>query len=667
MVGKKLEEEISIKLNLLFNNLILFGPNHPSHRNASADLAEIIRRTATLNHHITLLKNGESFYIGKHCVDTYLNVSRTAGQFQKTSLESITFKQNVSSQDIAVFGGIYIEAVREQKNYEYINSALEKQGIHTIITNYVTLREVTKQQKIIDGDNFNEGGDNSLNKEIYRGVESLVGGSGSPFSQKSGEQTGEDNDTDHLKEKVALLRSNLNGDSTTDTQMSYDEIFSSLIDISSQLKDEKKIEQRYREMGNNENDIVSECEKLTIETAVKIITEEYHKNNTSPERTAFLLKRITSDPGEIKKILPPLKNQLLKAGVPYDFFISVINALQNELSSNMAFDTLFEKADAMGVEKEELIRAIGDNPEESAKLLVQSAELKDLGNSSDISDYISEMIEKAGKNILEKKDTETTDSSAVSDIVKTIESKLLSGIKEQMGESKLYEEIESKIAARYPETLEKIKNEWIVDTIGTSDTIDTDKISQMLYTVIDKSQDVDTYKKLLTDNIDKLGLSPEEIENILTAAAQKKEKTRKNTSSVNILNPKITTYFLKRHVEEHNRYNHPFTVLALSNPRDPDISITEKIASLIGESLRYLDMIGHIFVRSREITILILPMTPRRNSTIVYNRVQDCLKDDSIILSSQSLENTADNPEDYEELMKRLLKLHMKHIAKENS
>ncbi|MGM0444103.1 MAG: hypothetical protein ACQEQV_07955 [Fibrobacterota bacterium] len=652
MQNQGFSEETALKINILFNNLVLFGAGHPSIHSAAQELSRKLSEAPDGEKNVTLIKNGDSFYIRKVCVDANLNRSRTSQHFTKTGIESITFETTASADDIQGFGHSYITAVQEQHTADDISKELEKKDITSIHVNFVTLEEVTRNETVVgEGPASGESPDPELNKKIYRGVQNVISGG-------VGEQ---DNsaplETEQIEQQFSLFEQQLS-DSSGDDRPDYDAIFSSLLDISENLRRQNTIENRLDSLDESD-DLITECENLTIDTIVKIIKEEYDAGERNPARIALLIKRITRDPGEIKQLFPRLKKRMLAEGMSYSFFIDITSALEDELSRDTSMDKLFSRAEQFGIERSELVNAISENPGESARLLVQAAELARADSSTDVSEYLAGMVEDVSQKMLYRSETAQENSplqkTALSDIVKTLEDKLMQVMGEQFSDESVLKEVQEKLQRRYPETVKKIKAEWVVDTLGHLDSYSPEALSDVIYRAADSVQEIEEYKETLSLYEDKFGLSPDEISTVLSQVRKKKEQAR-NRSSINILPPRITTYFLKRYVEEFVRYGHPFSIIAVSGG-SVEPSLTEWLAKQLGETLRFLDLIGYVTIKQKEISLLILPMTDSRNLNTAMQRIGRDIGERAEAVSTQSVdrENRVDN---YETLMKRLLKVH---------
>lgn len=664
-MDKRIAEAVGVKLNILLNNALLFGPKHPSTTSAASTLGEILREQSNYIDMVTFLKNGDSFYIEKWSVDERINSARTQAQFMKTGIESISFKTNVLDADLAGFISIYMTALEHQMDSDGISMQLNSEQITTVLINYITLKKVTREQEIVASGSTSTTVNvesSKLNTHMLKNLEKFFS-LNDIINHKGIITKAIDNSSSTEQNSNALMMqfAHLKQEVKESQDVDYDQLFANLVEVSSSLKQGNSVESRLQRMGQNDT-VINEVEQLTLDTMVQIIKKEYLKGKTSPDKIARLIRQVSTSQEEIRKLFPYLKQQLLSGGVSLSFFIDLSKELEKELSNSLAFEKIFSSAEDFGIERDELLEIIYKNPSESAKLLFQAAELENMGKSKPVSlsEHISKMIGDISSKVAESSTGNQNDEKLrVTDIVKTVEKELLNKLRENGQNREVIADVEKKLVERFPETLEKIKTEWVINVLGNAESMTKEDILSVINQVSDNKNDVDSYKDTVKFYCRKFNISEDELTSILASAKSKKdyEELRK---SVTILTHSNTVYFLKRHIEEFKRHKHPFSIVAVTGKvkESERSNYSEWVAVEMGPKLRFLDIIGEIKVRDRIITVLIFPMTDSEGVATVMERFGQSVIKHSAAVSTVTLDKKS-KTNSYEELMKEVIRNHI--------
>jgi hypothetical protein len=725
VVPKDSAESIGLCINLLLNNAQLFGAAHPSTGTAAEELAANINNLPKRHSNVSLLKNGESFYVEKWSVDHRINVQRTIGQFLKLELESITFKRGVSGIDVRYFIKAYSEGLASGKTVDDLTKELEDNHITDVLLNFITLKKVTKDQKIINDDgiiqdiNLDNSTNNlggleaqslaepiseeqldshvfdrlgklfSINDIVSNGSQSFTsavlgdgGGEGTDSNGEGtnglgygtgayGEATGEGTNIGRgsgvwgipqIKEQFKQLNIEVDqGKAVTGENINYDQLFESLVDMSSSLKQNMDLQNRL--VNITDGDVVSEVDSLTHKTVIQIVKKEFKSGNNSVKKLSFLIKRIAPSREELRKLLPELKTALLKEGMPISDFLELTMALDRELSSEHALDNLFKEADDFGVSQDELIEALKQNPKESAKLLLQSAEIakKSSAGSINISEHIGKMIEDVSTSLAEDKVKDGGEGdihTILSDVVSTVEKKIIAQLKKEDKGGELASKIESQLAERFPNTLDKLKSEWMVNTLGNAENLSQEGILSIINSVATNHDEIERYQGSIKLFRQKFGFSENEITNILSNAKSRQSADDEKKNLI-LLPPKNTVHMIKRYIEEYTRHKHEFSIIvASSDVAKEGLSFPEEVGLYVTKHFRVLDIAGYIRFRGKEMAVIILPMTASEGVDIILPRFSKGVGQGNATITSASVDEK--NPvEGYEQLMKMILRKHI--------
>ncbi len=452
-------------------------------------------------------------------------------------------------------------------------------------------------------------------------------------------------------------------------EIDYDELFNSLSNLSSSLKQGSDLADRMKSIEDS-GDVLSEVEQLTFDTIVQIVRREFEQGKPSVEKLAFMLRRVAPSAEELRKLLPKLKQQLINDGYSVGDFLNLTIELEQELSSDHALDGLFKEAADFGVDRDELIGTIMENPGETSRLLLQAAEIqKRVGEGYAVSGFLEKMIEDMTSNaVMDQLSDESEDNihSALTNIVTSFEDNVLAKMRSEDSSNEFVEDLSKRLKDKFPDTIEKIKSEWMVNKLASSTTSSMDSsnfLVDAIAQIAEDSQELDYYKTKAAKHGESFGYSEDEVENILKRTKQQ-EELRKRRSELHILSYKSTIFFIKRYIAEFQRYDHPFSLVMFSSRKDSskDLIFVDQISLYITDSFRNLDIIGQLSVKKVSRPLLILPMTNSHGLTCLKERFRSIPNAGEYIISAIAIDSTHRNT-NFEKIMKKLLK---KHVIKDS-
>ncbi len=147
--------------------------------------------------------------------------------------------------------------------------------------------------------------------------------------------------------------------------------------------------------------VITEINQISYQVIVRLIKEEYRRDRKiSVKRLAQIIRRMLPDIKELRYLLPQLKDGLFSEGMSPSDYLSLVKELSKELDSDALIQIMVEASDLIGFSLNELIEKITEAPEEAARLIVLSAEIKKGGVRTDdqqMSSVLSEYIEKVSR------------------------------------------------------------------------------------------------------------------------------------------------------------------------------------------------------------------------------------------------------------------------------
>ena len=661
-LDKKDAEAIAMSINLLFGNAKMFSPSHPSTEKAAEELCRKVMAAVGKNPRITFIKSGKSFYIEKWIVDSRINHSRFTQDFEKLQLESISFTNRVSTKSTMTFLNTYVFALENKMTADKIQDILTAKNISGVMLNYITLQKVAKDDKVVGADEIvikeSFAPPSKMPKETASHLDKLfniknaIEGNFSQISSNFDVANG-----------LNIIKHQIKSEERSGV-IDYDALFSSLSDISKVVKSTEFL---FNDKKNNEAKVLaSQIDQMTMDAILEIIKKEIKEQNFSVKKLILLVKRLDPSREDLQILLPQIKNAMLEAGLSVSDYLNFVMDLGNKTSEEKAMEKIFDKADAYGVKPSEIVEAFSHNPQECVKLLLQSAEIqKQQISEINLSDYLSKMLDDISRDAaLQKIKTQKIDGdvhSAISQVISTINEGLLSKLKENGLENESINEIQKELSEKFPKTLEHLKNEWLVNTLGTAENLSQDAIVKTLTKVIDTSSaDKGIYKKSLLRFSEKFNLSPDEITQIL-GGVRRMKKLHELQKDLPLMPPETTAYFIKRCIEEYKRHKNPFSVIIISsksaNDTEARFTTSERFAFLLAENFRFLDISGSLKIRGKDIAVIILPMTGSEGLEVFSKKIDNLIDPELNIFTSVSYEQPAEC-ENYEAVLKKLLRKH---------
>jgi len=694
-LSKKDAESIAMSINLLFGNAKMFSPTHPSTEQAAKSLCEKISSASGKSPLISFIKSGRSFYVEKWLVDNKISHSRFSSDFGKLYIESISFAKNVSVRNVMNFVQIFISALENDTKADDIQEILSKKAENGIALNYITFQKVAKGDKIVAADEivvkdvkelgisdkfmanqtseipFDKILDLKSPQEVSREVksqeeiespENAISHLEKLFSIKNAIGNDYKKDINFINNELNSISSQIN-DKKNSAEIDYDSLFSSLVDVQ---KIVKSAEILFKEQDVDEKEkLVSQLDQMTIDAILQIIKREIKQDNFSVKKLVLLVIRLDPSKEDLQRMLPQIKKAMTDNGLSVSDYLDFVMDLGNKLSEDKAIGKIFDKAGDFGVKQEEIVEAFSQNPQECVKLLLQSAEIQKQHTSEiNLSDYLSKMIDDISQDTaiqkIKSKKIGGDVHSVISSVVSSINDGILAKFKESGLDWHTTNEIQKGLMEKFPQTLENLKNEWLVNSLGSAENLSQDAIVKVLAQVADKNENADNYKKTLLNFSEKFNLSPKEITQILENVRNQKELSEQK-KGLPLLAPKATIHFIKRYIEEYKRHKHPFAIIMISDKNasktDISLNIAEKIAFLLFETFRLLDLSGFVKVRGKEIAVIILPMTANSGVNKVLEKIDAIIDTQNHIITSVSYESPA-KEDGYDVVMKKLLRGH---------
>lgn len=636
-------DAIARQLNIIFNSATLYGGDHPSTKKSAGEFALFLEKIFTTVPIVTILRMGDSLYIEKSCVDHRMNASRTVAYFERIGIESISFKKGINEDDVRVFIHVFSD-YKTFPTVDKMSEALSKQNVTNILFNYVFLQKITKDDTVVDKDALVKEEQSDEEKKVIEQIsrlfslKDLVDKPGDiaqnivTKSEKGGE--GGPGIIGQLRE----IHSQIRDTGSRDESLSVDEMMESFFTLASEVKNQLSVQKEMGKLDKEQGLVIDEIEKMTLETIIQIVRDEYKQGKISIKRLSQIIRRVLPDIKDLKKLLPLLKEALIKDGMPLSDFLQLTKELNKELQNDGLLEKLEEGAEEMGLSVEDIVRAFNANPAEAAKIIILASEIGGEAGEDQfqMSTQLADYIESVGTKM-------TLDSPATADkaggkilgkVIHQIETQLVEKLKAQDISESVIKDVEKQLAERFPRTLNKLKVDWIVNIISTGEELSDMNLIRLLTAIVNKEADLDVIRQPIENALIAQGLPKEKIQKVFEEIVINLDRKQKSMSLLKmILSSNNTKFFIERLIKENNRYHNPFSCLSLSITgikrsdewskisSDDILRAMNEILTILKNLLRDLDLIGSLDKVENNLLLIILPMTNAYGSEAVKKRL----------------------------------------------
>jgi hypothetical protein len=612
-------ELLARQFNTAFTTVSGYGPDHPMSAKSSEGLMESLTSAFKTEPAITLLLDRGALFIEKHPVGERFNPRRLLNLLAQTKIESFTFEPNVRLQDLQHLLDI-LARQGEFPNVDAVRQGLKSHRCQGIRVNYVTYKKVTADQKVVTG------GEDELGLRIERpggdasdtfsslssmmSITELIKDPGAYAERLS--ETSED--SKQRKQVVRQLRHLISqiesGELNAEGALTSSEVLQAVNDLRERIRRQHSSDRDVERLLGEEDQVLGEVDQLTYSTLVSLVREEYRSGNFSAKRMAQIINRMLPDSRDLRRLLPQLKQGLLGEGMSVAEYGKLVHELSGEVRGDHVVRALERGAEAVGLDVDEIVDQIREDPNEAARLIVMATELRRSGidDESQLSNAFSDYIERVSEKLaldLPQKDAHGNDATEAQ--LKRVRTFLIEQLKRQGLDESLTIELRRRSDA---------------PSAKPADAVEATASARLSLETATAAAPADATATA----------SP--------ALADAQPDSPRPTLSQRVLNPANTAFFLKREIKTSQRYGTIFSVIkitidAVHRPygeskaptRDALLSLLPPVYDGLIYQLRDLDLIGSLDRALLASPLLILPMTDQAGANIVRWRLTDYLRD----------------------------------------
>jgi hypothetical protein len=647
-VDQRHAETLARLFNLVYNSAILYGGAHQTTTDSAVPFCNFVTKLVKGDALVSLLAERESVYIENHCVDKIINVRRLVTHFKNAGLQSITFSSEVSLEGIKAF----LQILSDKQTYptaELMKKGLALQNARGIRLNYVVYRKMTADEAIVNKDAaMSPPGaspqDSSVARQVLDGLSGIMSAQQLMDGPKAGAprpagQTGLSQGA-NLDDLLAQLRA-VNMQMKTPSSggaMSGQQMVEAVIKLKKQVTDNLDLIRKTHDLNESENLVASEVDAMSHEVMLRLIREEYKGGGVSMRRLAQIIRRMMPDVKELKRMLPGLKDVLLKEGMPPAEYLQLVTDLLRDIDSD-GHSGVFEGAvQDIGISMDELVETIKEDPADAARLIVLASEIRKSTHqdTAQLSSLLTDYVERVSRSLaLESKEMANREGiHLVKAAIGRIENDLVDKLKRHGIPQAVLDQASQELLSRLDKTAAEVKQEWASRFVGSLRDAGETQIIQTFKDMVRNETDAQLLQGPFADLLKTKGYADARIAEFFEKAKSASAKAQSDLPK-GVLNVNATLYFLEREIKRHQRYNSPFSSLIVTveliRPEKGPLrnageaehqAFMPTVLLHLRRVLRDLDIVGSLGLVSRDVPFVVLPMTEGPGAAAVSERLE---------------------------------------------
>ena len=643
--------------NVSFNSAMLYGGTHPTTLKSIEPFYETVKELVAKVNMVSLVIDRESLFVDEWPVEKVINPKRILQHFGKCGIVSVSFEVGISHKSLEIFLQ-YAGDPNKVAAVEEIEQQLKNANCPGIRLNYIRYGKITNDQTVIGVDDASmlaAGGGAGMVYDISAAGDSV--GTQNETSKRSLEQLEEILSLARLFEKpqesaAAFSQTALNPEKTDDAvrslaglrQSIHDEngpsmdmLLNAVYELKVDLSEAIAIQKETGKLLETADPVVNEMDQLSIDVIVKLVREEYGSGGVPLRRLAQIIQRMLPEPGELKRLLPKLKPQLLEAGMSLSEYLELIRTLNVQIESESLAGSLQEAATGIGASVDELVNAIRSQPDDAARLLVMATEIRK-GTQNDnvqLSDMLTDYIEKVSTSMaLSSGELSGDDGGAVlKQMLRKLETQLVDNLKGYGVEEPILKTVGAMLSQRLDATHDRATAQWISKEVDENPDITPQQITEQLIKMVGEQGQLERLQTPVVDALAARGFDQKQTEVMLKRLAHRISQGKMFRLPPGILSANNMQFLLNREIKQHHRYKTDFTIIIISpagvtsseNARcftkEEEHYILPKIFSVVQYVLRDIDLVGVLPGSDRNEVLALMTMTDNVGAEIALKRL----------------------------------------------
>jgi hypothetical protein len=652
---------------MLFNRSIMYDTNHPHCQQAIDQLLPALLPLLAIRSPLVFTMNKEQMFLEEEPVDERVNTSKMAAFFKKTETQSISFYNGIDREEIASFTDIFT-SLKRYPNANAMKKEMEARRIKHIRLNHVFFKKVSRDEEVVSQKDFKkikargEEDGSAPSKKMFMDMvlESLI-------AEEFGKSLTVKNLIDHpvevsnqmidadlrsFQQSDAVDRSygpvlahqlniietevdkNLSGLGDVDLSSLAEAVF----DMKRQLIKGIELQKAAGISYANEEALLDKANEIADRVVLKLIKDEYKSGKISTSRLAQILKRLVPEPGELKRLLPKIKNALLEEGMQPADYLKMVDELSNELQDEELSKILQQSAEAVGLYGQDLIMEVKSNPVQAAELIFLAAEIRKVGGDENmLTDLLVDYVEKIGSKLTldTARENKVEGEEHLRQVMESVESEILNRLRKMDVREEILKRIEDRLKSRYEELFDNIKDKWsrtLAPQADGKENAPETSVLQILEQSVGENDEFANILRMVRDEVRAKGIGENDFKTILEEITKQYESWQKSKDNPltfqETLDSKGLAFFLDKEISRASRYDLPFAALsfavvsAKAKRKLPKVSITqaaivEAVMKRFASNIRGSDIAA---MAGKNRIVGIFPMTMPDEAKLAFKR-----------------------------------------------
>ncbi len=647
--------------SLLLIRATMYDTTHPYCRQSIDEFLPIAQDILKSFSPLVFMMNQGQFFIDEEPIDPRINISKIVAYFKRTQLQSISFYDGIEKNDIETFLNVFTN-IKKYPNAEAMKKALQARGIHFLKVNHVYFKKVSSDEEIVSRDALEKISPDVIDPDRIRSkklfmdmilesvlteefekaltIKNLTHNPGE-ISKKMidadlaayHQSEAEDRQVGSvLAHQLQIIEHEVEKKLTVAGGKELSDLALAVINMKRQLINGLEFQKSLGISYANEEEILAKVNEITDKVVIKLIKDEYKNGEISTERLAHIIRRLIPEPDELKRLLPKIKDALLEEGMPLSDYVNLLQELSNELQSEELAKLLQQSAETIGLDGEELVQKVKNNPVQAAELIFLAAEIqKGTGDDNVLTDLLVDYVERLGSkltlDIAEEDGVEGEEH--LRKVMNNVESEIIGRLKSMDVKNDVLARLEQRLNNRMDEIYEKLKNEWMNRQPGQNE---KDKrpdltILQLLEQNVSENDELAGILSMVRSEVQSRGINDNDFKQIYTEITRQKKKVKEGIPE-GILDRDGLMFFLEKEISRSKRYDLPFATLSFSiikakpKAKPPSGEITQQslIRAMIQKFAAKLRAADVAALLEKKQLVALLPMTPKNEARRALNR-----------------------------------------------
>ncbi len=462
--------------------------------------------------------------------------------------------------------------------------------------------------------------------------------------------------------------------------MAIEDLLAGMYNMRGEMLRAIKAQQGIAQFLSKPDELVDSANDIFAQTAAQLIVTEHQKSNGNIKKTAQIIKRIVPEKQHMQKVLPLLRTELLKVGVPLIEYYNLISELNTFLNADESYLEFLHAGQSIGVSPDELLKELNQNPKQAAQLIILASEVRRVQNkdgSEDLIQSLSEYVERVGESMVKQAESAPNETGKLSSLLFQMENAISLELQDKDIPPEAKVMGQQKLRMRMQKNVQDIKTKAALTQLRNEGLTEAEK-AQFLLEIFTDEKEIEETLDLLTGGAGGDQVAKEIADQVMSKVRHetqiRREKNNSKDLPAGVYVKAVLDFFIKFEISRSLRYSLPFSTILLSfqglsedkasHDAQPDAlrGLQNVLIGDLRKCMRDSDFIGYL---SFNRFLVVLPMTQAADLTPVLKKYRDHLNRQVALPNGQRIwirprcgvasfdkENLNSYPKIYQELVK---------------